>query len=587
MSIKKLTEKELLEQAEEQVKFLTTIYPNLIEDTFQQCCREIRPIKRLKSIKYIRNINLWRLDNEGIERLLEFNKKVNGNEFCVYYSSFALDYEIKCEGYQKGTVNNENARYTTILPLDFDEQSLTEITKQLDILRSLDIEFITVFTGNGIQALILLNRKVYDTKILKKWTTLLISKGFRVDDSIVDCARLLRLPRTFNCKEFDITNKRYSPNAVECATEVWEWTERRYDILDIFNKIQTLPTIIPSTQEEIEELKELETVKKIEFEENSIQDISTKKKKEKINEIFEVVKSDIEVVKDQYKHIKIKHIPDAVVNMLYQTPQGLRNDTLLFLVPYLKNTLKLSEEQVIETIKVWGSRCTTPYPLDFAADEAKRMLNYKSNYKYGKYTDNMKKAFGALEIHIYKNNNTVEIYNDIFDNGGIIKISDTAFKIYLYLELNKGKKESYTMKELSELTSIPLITIKRNLNDLVRYSYVKRKITYKKNKESYLYSLSEYRSRARGVTLFNKATLKLMLKDLTDGEIKLYAYLYRMLNAKLEVTASQKYLSSKIGKSQSRISIITSGLANKEYLNKTIIRYKGDKLPHCIYNIEI
>ena len=78
-----------------------------------------------------------------------------------------------------------------------------------------------------------------------------------------------------------------------------------------------------------------------------------------------------------------------------------------------------------------------------------------------------------------------------------------------------------------------------------------------------------------------------MLKDLTDGEIKLYAYLYRMLNAKLEVTASQKYLSSKIGKSQSRISIITSGLANKEYLNKTIIRYKGDKLPHCIYNIEI
>ena len=587
MSIKKLTEKELLQQTEEQVKFLTTIYPNLVEDTFQECCIEIRPIKRLKDLEYTISLNIWRLDNKGIEQLLDFNKKVNGKEFCVYYSSFALNYDIKSEGYQIGKVNNENARYTTILPLDFDEQSLTEITKQLDILRSLDIEFITVFTGNGIQALILLNKKVYDTKILKKWTTLLISKGFRVDDSIVDCARVLRLPYTFNCKQFDINNKKYSHDAIEIATEVWEWTEKRYDILDIFNKIQTLPSIIPSTKEEIEELKELETVKKVEFEENSIKDISTNKKKEKINEIFEVVKSDIEVVKDQYKYINIKQIPDAVVNMLYKTPEGLRNDTLLFLVPYLRNTLKLSEKQVIETIKVWGSRCTTPYTSDFAEDEAKRILNYKSQYKYGKYTDNMQKAFGPLEIHIYKKNNTVEIYNDIFDNGGIIKISDAAFKIYLHLELNKDKKESYTIKEIEELTSIPSVTIRRNIKDLIRYGYIRRKTTYKKNKESYLYSLSEYRSRATGVTIFNKATLKLMLMDLTDGEIKLYAYLYRMLNEKLEVTASQKYLSSKIGKSQPRISCMTTELGEKDYLNKTTLRYKGDKLPHCIYNIGI
>ena len=587
MSIKKLTEKELLQQTEEQVKFLTTIYPNLVEDTFQECCIEIRPIKRLKDLEYTRSLNIWRLDNKGIEQLLDFNKKVNGKEFCVYYSSFALNYDIKSEGYQIGKVNNENARYTTILPLDFDEQSLTEITKQLDILRSLDIEFITVFTGNGIQALILLNKKVYDTKILKKWTTLLISKGFRVDDSIVDCARVLRLPYTFNCKQFDINNKKYSHDAIEIATEVWEWTEKRYDILDIFNKIQTLPSIIPSTKEEIEELKELETVKKVEFEENSIKDISTNKKKEKINEIFEVVKSDIEVVKDQYKYINIKQIPDAVVNMLYKTPEGLRNDTLLFLVPYLRNTLKLSEKQVIETIKVWGSRCTTPYTSDFAEDEAKRILNYKSQYKYGKYTDNMQKAFGPLEILIYKKNNTVEIYNDIFDNGGIIKISDAAFKIYLHLELNKDKKESYTIKEIEELTSIPSVTIRRNIKDLIRYGYIRRKTTYKKNKESYLYSLSEYRSRATGVTIFNKATLKLMLMDLTDGEIKLYAYLYRMLNEKLEVTASQKYLSSKIGKSQPRISCMTTELGEKDYLNKTTLRYKGDKLPHCIYNIGI
>ena len=396
------------------------------------------------------------------------------------------------------------------------------------------------------------------------------------------------MPYTFNCKEFDINNRKYSENPMEIYTEVWEWTDKRYDIADIFNKVQSLPDVIAATKVEIEELEEIHAIKTVEFEENTLKQPTNNNKKEKIKEVFEVVKSDIEIVKSEYGHlINIRQIPDAIINMLYKTPEGIRNDTLLFLVPYLSNTLKLNDNEVAEVIKIWGSRCTPPYEKEFAENEVKRLLEYRANYKYGKYTENMKTSFGALEINTYKKNNTIEIYNDIFDNGGIIKVSDCAFRIYLYLELNKDKKGSFTIKEISELTSIPLITIKRNLRDLVRYGYVSRKKTYKKNKESYLYTLSQYRSRATGITIFNKASLKLMLNELTDGEIKLYAYLYRMLNKKLEVTASQKYLSLKIGKSQPRISCITTELSEKEYLNKTTMRYEGDKLPHCIYNIEI
>lgn len=585
MSIKKLTEKELLQQTEEHIKFLSKIYPNLNEDAYQECCIEIRPIKRKEDVKYKRSLNLWRLDEEGINRLLEFNREVNGMEYCIYYSTFAIDYNINVPGCQKGTANNGNAKYTTILPLDFDEQSLKEITKQLDKLRAMDIEFIQVFSGNGVQVLILLNQKIYDTKILKKWTTLLRSRGFNIDESITDCARVLRMPNTFNCKEFDINNKKYSPDAMEIQTEIWEWTDRRYDVFDIFNKIQLLPIVIPPTQEEIEEIEELEVVKKIEFEEDSLKDITTNNKKEKINEIFEVVKSDIEIVRAQYKHINIKQIPDAVVNMLYKTPEGLRNDTLLFLVPYLSNTLKLSEEQVIETIKVWGSRCTTPYTSNFAEDEAKRILNYKSDYKYGKYTESMLKAFGALEIHTYKKKNTIAIPNDIFDFGGITKISDCSFKIYLYLELNKDKYEYFTIKQISEITGVSVITVKRNMKDLVRYNYIRREKTYKKNKESYKYRVSQFRSSKTGITIFNKATLKLMLNELADNEIKLYAYLNRMLNKQMEVTASQKFLGEKIGKAQSNISRITTQLNQKEYLNKNTI--KEGILPRCIYELEI
>ena len=590
MSIKKLNEKELLQQTEEQVKFLSTIYPQLNEGIYQDYCIEIRPIRRQKDVKYIKSLNLWKLDKEGIDRLLEFNRKTNGQPVCVYYSTFALDYNIECKDKLKGTVNNENARYTTILPIDFDDQSLGETMKQLDILKNLGIEFIKIFSGNGVQALILLDKKIYDTKILKKWTNLLIAKGFNIDGSLVDCARLLRMPYTFNCKEFDINNKKYSPNAIEIQTEVWEWTDKRYDILDIFNKVQTLPNIIPITEEEIEELKELQTVKKIEFEENKLKDITANNKKEKIKEIFKVIKTDIEEVKREYGHIfNIKQIPDAVINILYKTTEGLRNDSLLFLVPYLRNSLKLQDNEVVEVIKIWGSRCTPAYDSEFAENEAKRLLKYKSEYKFGKYTDSMKATFGALEIHTYKKNNTVEIYNDIFDNEGLIKLSDCDFKIYLYLELHQSsnKKCVFTVEDIEKLTSVSSKTVRRSLKNLVRYGYIRRNKSYKKNKECYTYYLSEYRSRAKGVTIFNKSTLKLMLMELTDNEIKLYAYLHRMLNKELEVVASQKYLGQKIGKSQSRISEITTDLNKKGYLNKETIKYKDDILLHCIYRIEL
>lgn len=583
-NIIKLKEKEILQRVEEQVKFLSAIYPQLLEDTYQECCIEIRPIRRTRDTNYVKSLNLWKLDEEGIQRLIEFNRNINGMPICTYYSTFAFDYNYKCSDKIKGKINNQNARYTTLLPLDFDDLELSEVVEQLSILENLGLKTTKIFSGNGVQALVLLDKKIYDTKILKKWTTLLLQKGFKVDGSLIDCARVLRMPYTFNCKQFDKNNKKYSQDPIEIETELWELSDERYDIFDVFNKIQTLKDVIPSTKEEIEELKELQSIKKVEFEETTLKPI--KERKEKIKEIFEVVKSDIEVVKTQYGHIlNIKQIPDAVINMLYKTSEGLRNDTLLFLVPYLINTLKLSDEQVIETIKIWGSRCTTPYTSDFAESEAKRILNYESDYKYGKYTENMRKAFGELEIHTYKKKNTIAIPNDIFDFGGITKISDCSFKIYLYLELNKDKNEYFTIKQISEITNIPIITIKRNMKDLVKYNYVRRETSYKKNKESYKYRISPFRSNATGITIFNKATLKLMLSELNDNEIKLYAYLNRMLNKQMEVTASQKYLGLKIGKAQSNISRITTQLNQKEYLNKHTI--KEGILPRCIYELEI
>src|SRR5699024_2611320 len=153
--------------------------------------------------------------------------------------------------FQKGKINNQNALFTTILAIDFDSMTYEEFEKEKAKLIALDIETIDIFTGHGFQSIILLEHKVYDKNILSDFTKLLESRGFKVDASIVDSARLLRLPYTFNCKALDQKQTEYysKDNPQIYPTVDISWTERRYHIQDIFNKISSMENLKDSYKE--------------------------------------------------------------------------------------------------------------------------------------------------------------------------------------------------------------------------------------------------------------------------------------------------------------------------------------------------
>lgn len=213
---------QIKKQAEKQQNFLRLIHPFLNEnDRYRQECIELRPIPRQKDVYFMKSLNLWRLDDKSMERHIKFLEKLNGIPVCLYYSVFALDYNkqtFKKDGkpYIKGYINNQNAVYCQILVADFDKITENEHNVILDMFKSCDIEVLTVFSGHGYQDIILLSEKVYDLNILKKFCYVLKRKGFPVDEDIVDPAHVMRMPFSFNCKEFDLTNKYHSdtPKAI-------------------------------------------------------------------------------------------------------------------------------------------------------------------------------------------------------------------------------------------------------------------------------------------------------------------------------------------------------------------------------------
>ena len=77
---------------------------------------------------------------------------------------------------------------------------------------------------------------------MRNFTELILRKGFDVDPAIVDCARVMRMPYSFNCKELDSRNSYHSKsNPKVIKTALVEITEKRYAVKDIFDRIGNLP----------------------------------------------------------------------------------------------------------------------------------------------------------------------------------------------------------------------------------------------------------------------------------------------------------------------------------------------------------
>ena len=586
-----LTEKQINRVVKKQVRFLKAVYPFLDElETYSEGAMEIRPIKRdTENLKkdFKKSYNAWHMGKKDILELENFMLNITGKGYCIYYSAYAFDYHLDClktdgKKFQKGKINNQNALFTTILAIDFDSMTYEEFEKEKAKLIALDIETIDIFTGHGFQSIILLEHKVYDKNILSDFTKLLESRGFKVDASIVDSARLLRLPYTFNCKALDPKQTEYysKDNPQIYPTVDISWTERRYHIQDIFNKISSMENLKDSYKEiDLDNVN----IKNIITEPKETKAITTVKKQRETKEI----KIKIENTKEHYPMITdFDALPDPVKLMLSRTRQGFRNPVIMFLVPFFRNTLGYNIQTIKQIMVVWGEHCTPKMSKEAVEIDVDRI--YKIGFKgsYGKYTEDLRKEFGYLEFSKYTRHNKIVIPNSIFEDFDII--SDGAVKIYMAMKLANSLENinEFTKDDIQKYADISERTVERNIKDLVNLGYICKRKENRRIGDKYIYYINPYFSSIDGYTMIENGIIELLMMKLTDGELKLYTYICSMIGrSKGDCWASQKYLAKKIGKSgQSSISKMTDSMVEKKVINKTTY-INNDNIKHCKYNL--
>lgn len=609
---------------EMQMEFLKLIHPDsALEDGYKDGSIEVRFLERFEDKKTspLFSFSTWELNEESESYLYKRMLKYNGLTCCTYYSLYTFDRNLVSKG-QPTFLNNDNAVYTHVLPMDFDDMDEEEFWEQKQVLFNLGIETLDVFSGHGYQSLILLKEKCYDKNLFGKFTKMMLRKGFNIDPRITDRGRIFRLPETFNCKQFQKGDKNFNAvNPKGINTYIYIHTTQRYDLKEVFELIETLPDVngkAPETSENkpsvavsnsgntvvdtelkieaefIEEVvaglyethpelrnyaQEVAVSKSVEIEpeaeiveekepEEEPKVYKTNNPKEKLN----VEIKSKEKMAELYKHLDYKRLPEAIQNMLLGTPLGHGNDTLLFLVPFLRNRLGLSLQKQTETLQVWGKECTPPWDEKEIKSEVSRLNKYDFKARYGAYTKGLEELYGELVFNEWENKDDIKISNDAFEK--IKDISDGAFRIYLALKLLEHEEErtNFTNSEIWERAGIAERTFKKHIGYLTKEGLVNKKKANRVKGEKYDYYINPYTSSIKGFTKIKASLIELLLlrPDLNDAEITFFIYLKHMIgNTDNSCWASQIYLARELGKkSHSTISKLTDALHTKKLIRK-------------------
>ena len=582
-----LTDKQIQEQKDNIIKFLKLVHPHTSEEAYGDAI-EIRPIKRdADEFEYAKSYSTFTFTKDkDEEELIKFLAKVNGKGFCVYYSLFAFDYRLdvfKANGelYNKGIINKENATYTTTLMADFDNITVEEYEdKYKHLFNKIGLETYDIFTGHGVQTLIFLNKRYYDKNILNKFTKLLIQKGFDVDASIIDAARLARLAFTYNCKELDETQSIYNPIDAEIpmAAPIYE-TTKRYSLVEVFEKLRQLEDVIkPITQDEASEIT-VEAVQKVENEEtkplfqSEVAEAKTKAKKE--------IEINIKNAREAYKDvIDIDALPSCVQKVLAKPARtGLRNSVLLFIVTFFKNELGFNVYEAQAVMRIWGSRCEDALSIDFIDSEVARLWLYDVKHKQGYYTPELVDEYGYFDMTIIKDRSYLAIPLRLIDSLAQKSMNPGTLKFYLMLLIdfhkNKGKNYNVSMTEAAKICKVTKMTASRHLNSLVGNGLmIERKGSKNRKKgDSSVYYPSPI-ARAKGGRKIPVSVIKNIYSSdnqLNDGEAMMMFYLKVVLCYENIVTTSQKKIAKALCKTQQNINQLTDSLHDKGLIYKETV----------------
>lgn len=534
---------------------------------------ELRALKRDGENPMYCNHRIFNFNDTQKQGLLKFLNKLNTKKipYCLYYSVFFFNTKKLAIG-QSGKMAKEwnnriaknNSIGTQMLIADFDDITEEEYLVQREKLKTAGLEFsIEVFSGHGFQSIFLLNKISYDKVILEKFTNKLLEKGFLVDRKIKDCARLMRVPWTTNSKEL-AKEGAVDPNIIE--TNIYKKTDKRYDLEDVFSKLDILQTVMEIPQQKMKAKKE--------------EKVDKQKTKESVSEFKPNVIEPIDitfdntVLKELYPMLNIDTLPEAVKSMIMGFRQGYANNMVMFLTLYFKEQ-GYSKSTIVEVMQILAQqdRFNYPWGVEIVKNEVERFY-FNNSYTSKTVFRSELSEFGYIKYKI-TNDEIVEIDNYVFSK--LPKISSTAFNIYLRLLISE--KEVFTLDEIVEISGLNRKTVFNHYQDLIKVNLLDKKRAYKKDGEEYKIYLTKFRKHTElGFTKFNIATLKHLLlsskyKEINNTQLMICMYLkYICYNGKDNCIISQDSLGNALGLVRSTISKSFKGLEARELIARTEVK---------------
>ena len=577
---------EARERAEKMLQFLKVVHPNNAGDGFKKPI-EIKFLLRGEGASYsfYKPTLLFGLDSEKtLEVLTTAFHETSLFSHCCYYSLYNFDNtkEVRVETKLNGRktykhipvkkIEYGNTHETWVLPVDIDNISKEEYEEYRAYLLSLGIETIGIFTGNGYQMLILLDKPFKIKVLYQQFTTKLHKLIPVIDTSINVPTQVFRSPYTRNCKEFSDQfkyYKKYDPQTKEVV--LMDWTEKRYSRKDIFRILD----------EEIE--------RKFNKEEPvSSENVASKvPEKETVETTVTVTSSRGEVVKgdktyqDLYKHVNFAELPTNIQTILQGTTEGLRNRCVLYLTPFLNKQLGLSQEQALETLEVFNNLCTPPKPMSAVRSDYYRFSEDYADYTKGKYDSEMVQTFGKEELDVLIKADRDKIF---FDNRVIKKfdeIQHSAIRIYLAMKLLEIEEEKvvFTKEEIALAAGVSEKTVQRNIRELTKFSFVVNVPGNTRKGIKKGYKINIFGQYIDGFTKLSRILVEKMLKELIPSEMVIFIYMTCKVGA-MDTTlvfTSQTKIALDVSLDQTAISTITDSLKEKKYIRKKTVMGKQNR----------
>lgn len=548
------------------------LHTELVDGTPGEHCVEIRPIMRKANVKgkhdvAIKHFHMWRADAVTKQSFIDWvSNDLKNQGCCIFISVYCFDAALKT--YKENgkpnrpyTVNKQNQLYTRWMVADFDNVSEDENKFFDDTMDNLGIPFQSIQTSEkGYQKRIYLADQVNDDAALSKFTKLLINKGFKADKKVINKGQVVRVVGTVNNKVF---SPKYPDRNVQFPVTVVRDTTDKISFNDLWTKISSLPDIYPKYKTELLTVKQISEIKKEEFKPIAYYN----------EDIF------IEQYKDIIPEHYIDNIQKPIRYMLIDTPDSFTDAVVMFIIPYFKNTFKLSFEQTKIIMDKWAE-------INNYTELDKYERIYYTEYKkgFGAYTSELQERYGSIAFHknydtvIKINDNTANLKPIIFEKNIYPELDKTALKIFIGIlfEYKASSKITWSIKEIMEFNNVSKPTAIKALKHLVDKDFIACSESFKTKDKGNEYTLirTYIALKTERRLEFTLSQLREMNRNLKGNEIKIFLYM-RFIILKCsngEYYGNQADIASAVGMTQQAVSKVLVSLNQKRFINISKVR---------------